>query len=240
MDEFQESRFGNAAQKLLLHSFVTATSDIKCDKWYEKPVFVLSRWDATNLYHAHEDFIQTFSAYLVAGLDVKDTLIVLADAMPLGPFFDFWDHVMSDMNGPLTEEDKNLRQHMPHVMRLTEFLDAVTLNGTTPSQHICLRRAVFGVHAGISPMSREIGHRVNCQPPSSALFASFRTFVLERLGLDSDKVVIAKQAQEKTPLKVTYITRKGHLRYIANEDVLLKEITTAVCSGHGGSFFLDI
>lgn len=232
-NEFQESRFGNAAQKRLLHAFVTTKSEIQCDKWYEKPVFVLSRWDATNLYHAHEDFIQTFSAYLVAGLDVKDTLIVLADAMKLGPFFDFWDHVMSNMNGPLTDEDKSMREHRPHVMRLNEFLDSVTRNLTTQAQHVCLRRAVFGVHAGVSPMSREIGHKANCKPPTSALFVSFRIFVLERLGFESDKVAIAKQVKDKSPIKVTYITRKGHLRHIQNEDVLLKQITTAVCSSYG-------
>jgi hypothetical protein len=180
-------------------------------------VMVVDRWDMTNLFHAHEDFIQTFSAYLVAGLDPKDTYLVLSDERETGPFGLFWDHIMTDMNGKvLLLENTKLQNPLASTKNLKQFLfsllppfpvsNANDGNHIQSHTNICLKRVIFGVHAGISPLSREIGKSSSFSPPTTTLFLTFKDFVLKCLIFPTDDVVNNDRiyADDKIPTEGTF------------------------------------
>ena len=220
---FQWDKFGHGAQEWLFRSFEDQETSLQCDEWIDHTIFFIGRWDPTNLFHAHEDKIQTFAAFLVTETDPSNTQVVLVDDVQLGPYMSFWDHVASSKNGLLSKEDiesRNAKTDSYNLKSLVQFY----LKKNPHIKNICLRKAIFGVHAGISPLSREIGKPSGCSPPDTSLLLYYKRFVLEQLNLSQDEEWIPFKASKKE-IKLSYVTRQGFTRAISNEDELLNQLS---------------
>jgi hypothetical protein len=241
-DALADREFGNGGQRLFQHAFRSRGADaLACDGTFAHDVLFVDRYDEKNLFHAHEDMLQTFTAFAVLGMRTADALVVRVDNLREGPFRLFWDHVVSELNGPPSAEDLRSRDAPFDSAELAPFVRAV-LAGRPPAEPLnatqkqlsagraCITgRAVFAVHAGVSPLSRGIGMRTQCSCGDAALILGFRDFMLKRLSLPDNDALMAEKVRAAKPLSIVYASRKGFLREITNEGELLAAITQRLC-----------
>ncbi|KAJ3211020.1 hypothetical protein HDU67_004822 [Dinochytrium kinnereticum] len=133
---------------------------VECAAWIETPLFFISRWDTTNPYQSHQDFINTFRVYSALGLSVRDFQPVFLDArLPDGPYTSLWATLFSSSK---------------------RLLDLNHIAGIAPGGgRVCVRRAVWGVHGGVSPIARNGKEREACF--NAPILEAFRSFVVDRL-----------------------------------------------------------
>ena len=104
---------------------------------------MVSRWDTTNPFQAHHDMLNTFQVYASLNLDPNSIQVVLLDTRyPDGPFNLAWSRIF--LGGK-------------RVVDIRELLRFAARG--SPSKTICIRKAIWGVHGGISPLSFQ-AHKV--------------------------------------------------------------------------------
>ncbi|KAJ3133820.1 hypothetical protein HK100_004033 [Physocladia obscura] len=134
----------------------------------ETPVFFISRWDTTNPYQFHQDALNTFLVYALLDLSPNEIQPVLLDRRETdGPFTIAWSHIFTSSN---------------RLIDIREISSAVYkhIDSRKDSPPIlCLRSAVWGIHGGISPLSRNARTEDSCT--SSPLFEAFRAFMISRI-----------------------------------------------------------
>ncbi|KAI9358908.1 hypothetical protein DFJ73DRAFT_905018 [Zopfochytrium polystomum] len=151
-----------------------ASESIECDAWIDNPVFFLMRNDATNVYHHYQDSLNTFQVYSALGLDAEKTQLVLVDNRVVdGDFVGAWARIFSG-----SQRVRDLRELTDEVLRELQDVNG-KVGGARPSHTLCFRRAVFGVHGGVSPLSRNSNLPSRC--PSSPLLKGFADFVRHRV-----------------------------------------------------------
>ncbi|KAJ3192010.1 hypothetical protein HK101_007186 [Irineochytrium annulatum] len=127
------------------------------------------KWDTTNPYQAHQDFLNTFLVYSALDLDASETQAILLDSRYKdGPFTSAWSHVFSGSR---------------RLMDIRQLADEVLarLPRHKPDPVLCFKDAAWGIHGGISPLSRGASRKDFCS--SSPLILAFRSFMLDRLRL---------------------------------------------------------
>ncbi|KAJ3133818.1 hypothetical protein HK100_004031 [Physocladia obscura] len=150
-----------------------ANSKIECDVWLNTPVFMISRWDTTNPYQFHQDAMNTFIVYSLLGLSPSQIQPIILDARHSdGPYTAAWSHIFSSSH------------HLIDIRQLSASAASLIPSSKSQSetQILCMRRAIWGIHGGISPMARGGRKRARCT--SSPLFSAFSEFMLDRV-LDS-------------------------------------------------------
>ncbi|KAI8614821.1 hypothetical protein BC830DRAFT_349904 [Chytriomyces sp. MP71] len=141
------------------------TGDIQCDAWVETPVFFISRWDTTNPYQFHQDALNTFLVYSLLNLNPDEIQPVLLDARARdGPFTLAWSHIFSSSH---------------HLVDIRQLANSSSHAG----QMLCFRRAVWGVHGGISALSMDGKNSISERNGShiSVLMNAFREFMMDRI-----------------------------------------------------------
>ncbi|KAJ3204349.1 hypothetical protein HDU67_009636 [Dinochytrium kinnereticum] len=142
--------------------------DIQCDAWIETPLFFLSRWDTTNPYQAHHDMLNTFRIYASLGLSVNDVQPVILDSRSVdGPYLGLWGTLFTSSN---------------RVMDIRQLASLAMTKAKTKSSaggKLCIRKAIWGIHGGISPISRNGAKVDKCH--MSPLLQAFSAFVEDRL-----------------------------------------------------------
>ncbi|KAJ3019739.1 UNVERIFIED_CONTAM: hypothetical protein HDU68_010519 [Siphonaria sp. JEL0065] len=144
------------------------SDDIKCDIWLNTPLFFISRWDTTNPYQFHQDAMNTFLVYSMLNLTTDNIQPVLLDRRKAdGPYTAAWSHIFTSSRRLV-----DIRQLSEAAMR------QLTGWAGNSSPNLCVRRAIWGIHGGISPMSRGGNKKSECI--GSPLFQAFREFMLDR------------------------------------------------------------
>ncbi|KAJ3393559.1 hypothetical protein HDU84_001689 [Entophlyctis sp. JEL0112] len=142
-------------------------TEIQCHLWVETPLFMVSRWDTTNPYQFHQDALNTFMVYGLLNLSSSEMQTVILDSRKAdGPYTAAWSHMFSSSRRLLD-------------IRQLALAAKEIIGSETPSPTLCLRRAVWGIHGGISPMSRFATHKTNCT--SALLHNAFSEFMLDRI-----------------------------------------------------------
>ncbi|RUP44659.1 hypothetical protein BC936DRAFT_149163 [Jimgerdemannia flammicorona] len=157
-----------------LPDLITTTPNITCSDWVDYPLFMVMRWDINNVYHIHEDFLQTYLGYSVMDLDADDTELIFLDNDPdvsNKRANAIWKSVFS------RRSNKKVGNSLDTIRTLRDLA-----NATTPgARYLCLRSATFGLHAGLTTLSRQVAVSTEC--PSSPVLRAFADFMLTRLGL---------------------------------------------------------
>lgn len=201
----------------LLNSF-THAEKLQCQEYFNKTVLFVSRWDTTNQYHATEDFLQAWVTMLVADIDPRNTVVVRLDTKAMGPFTSFFNYALSNKAIPRIEKTD--------LQATTDLINIVDWAQKMPTA--CFSRAVFGIFAVPSPVSFHVyslhPSPTSCRPPDTQIFTSFKDFMIDTFNFLPDS-----QLPIRKEVHVTFISRKGVLREIKNEDKLLKTISETVC-----------
>ncbi|KAI8844887.1 hypothetical protein BC829DRAFT_481304 [Chytridium lagenaria] len=135
----------------------------ECDAWIETPSSSSPAGTPQNPYQAHQDFLNTFRVYSTYGLTTTTTLPILLDTRQVdGPYTSLYASVFSSSH---------------RLMDIRQLRDTVRSRGRV--ERLCVRRAVWGVHGGISPLARNGGRKEECW--GSALLKAFRGFVEDRV-----------------------------------------------------------
>ncbi|KAJ3306201.1 hypothetical protein HDU76_004880 [Blyttiomyces sp. JEL0837] len=166
MDEewwFKSKVMGTGAIEWLRRGIDVSSSQVTCDAWVVNPVYMVSRWDTTNPYQAHQDFLNTFLGYATLNLSASDTQIMFLDTrLTDGPYISAWSSVFSSS------------------FQIPSIPDLASLPGlSNTTQHVCFKRIVWGLHGGISPLAMNARAKGGCQ--GSPLLLAFRRFMLDRL-----------------------------------------------------------
>lgn len=201
----------------LLNSF-SRNDDLNCTDYYNKTILFVSRWDTTNLYHATEDFIQAWISILVTGIDPKHTIVVRLDTKVMGPFTSFFNYAVP--NKKIPQEERISKNATRDLINIVDWANKIKIT--------CFSRAVFGIFAVPSPVSFEIYRyhpaATTCGPPDTAIFTSFKEFMIKAYNFPLDS-----ELPPRSDIHLAYLSRKGFLREIRNEDQLLKKISSTVC-----------
>ncbi|KAJ3072256.1 hypothetical protein HDU98_003952 [Podochytrium sp. JEL0797] len=162
---------GGAAGWMHSGGIISETSDIPCSATVTTPVFFISRWDTTNPYQFHQDALNTFLVYSLLDLDPAEIQPVLLDRRsPDGPYTAAWSHLFG--GGMRLLDVRQLRDGA------LDKLDPADGG----SGNICFRQAVWGIHGGISPLSRN-GRIKNSWCTHAPLMLAFRQFMIDRMRL---------------------------------------------------------
>ena len=242
-DLFRQDNFGNAAQKFLFQGLQKQVTNepVVCDAIVDHDLLMLSRWDPTNLFHFHEDVIHTFSAFGVTDLDVENTEVMLLDSrMPLdGPFHLFWERVFTGKrhrSNKLAETADKDDYKQPLTRDIHSLAKELQQSG---KKTLCVARAVFGVHGGISPFSRGIGESLHsCKQGTTALIHGYRDFIWARLGFNDDKAMVPSVFDEDL-LRVVVVSRRGVRRELRTETDLVRKLIAARCEAWSNTKLAD-
>ncbi|KAI8850027.1 hypothetical protein BC829DRAFT_390240 [Chytridium lagenaria] len=194
--------------------------DIQCDAWIETPLFFISRWDTTNPYQAHHDFVNTFRVYAALGLSADEVQPVILDSRTTdGPYLGLWATIFSSSNRILD-------------IRQLSALIASQRDLEASRKRLCIRRAIWGIHGGISPNSRNGSQVDKCH--LSPLLQAYSAFVEDRLRvqmLGSDgagRSVVGPVTswprgpkRNRTPLAVIPVTETGTVGPMKHTEVPL-------------------
>ncbi|KAJ3388108.1 hypothetical protein HDU84_000268 [Entophlyctis sp. JEL0112] len=167
-------------------------TEIQCDLWLETPLFMISRWDTTNPYQFHQDALNTFMVYGILDLSVNEMQTVILDSRKAdGPYTAAWSHMFSS-----TRRLMDIRQLAAAAKQ--------KIGSEARSPTLCLRRAVWGIHGGISPMSRFASRRSECT--DATLHNAFSEFMLDRIygaaaGARSGADVVPEMSDEEHSAK---------------------------------------
>ena len=201
----------------LLNSY-SNDDNLQCHEYFNKTILFISRWDTTNQYHATEDFLQAWVTLLVAGIDPHNAIVVRLDTKNMGPFTSFFNNALSGK--PLPKEEKTDKNLTRDIINIVDWAKT--------SKFSCFSRAVFGIFAVPSPVSFQMYHEhpipTSCGPPDTSIFTSFKDFMIKSFNFVPDS-----KLEPRKEVYLTYISRKGFLREIINEDYMLKKISETVC-----------
>ncbi|KAJ3320306.1 hypothetical protein HDU76_000323 [Blyttiomyces sp. JEL0837] len=158
--------------------------EIQCDAWIDKTLYGVSRWDTTNVYQAHQDFLNTFIVYSYYDLDHTQVQPILFDSRSTdGPYLAAWSHLFT------TSKQLMDIRHLPTSNLVTmvdddddEVDEAMKKrrDNRDPPKTICIKDMVWGIHGGISPLSRGGGKITKCETKSPLLNA-FRDYMIEHV-----------------------------------------------------------
>ncbi|KAJ3282617.1 hypothetical protein HDU76_008673, partial [Blyttiomyces sp. JEL0837] len=167
---WDRSQFGNGAAGWFQSAFspVTTNTEIKCDAWIDNPLFIIERYDPNSPYHVHQDLLNTFMVYSALNLNPSTTQTILIDNRnPDGAFVSAWASLFTNTNTimDLKSLSNQVLQHY---------------NSTgTGELTLCLRRAIFTIHGGVSPYSRGANRPTKCK--RSPLLRAYSQFVKDRI-----------------------------------------------------------
>ncbi|KAL6080486.1 hypothetical protein QOT17_000125 [Balamuthia mandrillaris] len=149
------------------------------------PVYVLMRYDTTNLFHFQEDLMRAFAAFATLNISTVDAQIMLVDGIVKGPYFEVWQRAFSPRR-PLL---------IPH-------RDFVKHNEEGEANIYCFEKLVYHVHGGASPLSRNLNWRTDCD--HNPLMKGYRDFLLDYLDLNRI------QPLKEDPITITVIERRDY------------------------------
>ncbi|KAJ3213893.1 hypothetical protein HDU67_002347 [Dinochytrium kinnereticum] len=147
--------------------FLEQDQEIRCDAWIDETLYFvksLFRWDTTNPYQAHQDFLNAFTSYASVRppLFPNTTHPILLDTHPDGPYIKAWSHIFSHTKMLYTLHDLADR-----IQTLTGKIDAT----------VCIKRGVWGAHGGVSPLSLQGSFVSKCF--LNPLLSGFRAFLVD-------------------------------------------------------------
>ncbi|KAJ3390447.1 hypothetical protein HDU84_007447 [Entophlyctis sp. JEL0112] len=149
-------------------------NNIECDVWLDTPVFFISRWDTTNPYQFHQDALNTFFVYAILDLDPSAVHPVILDSRtPDGPFTQAWSHLFTDSRRLV--DIRALADAAASAVAAARGGNGSRRAATT----LCMSRATWGVHGGISVLARGARRQSTCA--NAAAVTAFRAFVLARV-----------------------------------------------------------
>ncbi|KAI8831851.1 hypothetical protein BC829DRAFT_102367 [Chytridium lagenaria] len=125
--------------------FLPDDEDIKCDAWIDAPLYFVDRWDTTNPYQAHQDFLNAFTSYATVRppLDPTSARIVLLDPrQPDGPYTKAWTHIFSRSSAP-PAVPYDIWDLADRVKRMV-----AEVGGRGDKAVVCMKRSVWGAHVG--------------------------------------------------------------------------------------------
>ncbi|KAJ3232414.1 hypothetical protein HDU81_003006 [Chytriomyces hyalinus] len=170
-------------------------------------LFFISRWDTTNPYQFHQDAMNTFLVYSLLQLHPSKVQPVILDSRNSdGPYTAAWSHIFSSS------------RHLVDVRQIRDAITAGLKQKAVPmnaSPVVCFKRAVWGIHGGISPLSRGGTKKTKCE--NAPLLFAFRSFMLERIW-DAAGVARGDVAAWRT-LPVTSLEMQDNTGYIFEEEV---------------------
>ncbi|KAJ3097414.1 hypothetical protein HDU97_004893 [Phlyctochytrium planicorne] len=189
MDEewwVEEDAWGNAVgasgwlmRALEVEDPEVVKEEIECDAWIETPLFFTSRWDTTNPYQAHQDFLNTFRVYSTLGINADEILPVFLDTRQVdGPYTQIWADVFGGGSRIL-----DIRQLASIVVQ--KYQQSPHQDRTKP-RNLCLRKATWGLHGGISPIAKGGMKYDGCA--NAPLIHAFAAFMRDRVGLALSRV----------------------------------------------------
>ncbi|KAJ3142597.1 hypothetical protein HK101_003270, partial [Irineochytrium annulatum] len=215
---------------------------MRCERWVENDVYFLRRWDVTNPYQAHQDFLTLFATFSALRLDPRNVTIILLDTMPL--------------DTPYHLALTSIFSRSP-VRRMSDFGDAGTL---------CFRRAVWGPHGGASPLSEE-ARQPSKGCGANPMLLAFRRFMVDgwrRLAMGQQAGVFAELDADvvarrmpfehaegwrlddagRGPVVITYALRRASTRgtkaslkrVVENEAAVVAALRVAVSGWDGVEF----
>ncbi|KAJ3235280.1 hypothetical protein HDU78_005278 [Chytriomyces hyalinus] len=189
------------------------SATIECDAWIDTTLFFISRWDTTNPYQFHQDAMNTFLVYSLLQLHPSKVQPVILDSRNSdGPYTAAWSHIFSSS------------RHLVDVRQIRDTITAALKQNTNPlnaSPVVCFKRAVWGIHGGISPLSRGGTKKTKCE--NAPLLFAFRDFMLERIW-DAAGVVRGEKGIGGTvgawrTLPVASLENEDNAGYIFEEEV---------------------
>ncbi|KAI8614824.1 hypothetical protein BC830DRAFT_1125608 [Chytriomyces sp. MP71] len=152
-------------------------TETQCDAWIETPVFFISRWDTTNPYQFHQDALNTFLVYSLLNLQPDSIQPVLLDSRDRdGPFTLAWSHIFASSHRLL--DLRQLRRAVQEALPAT----GKRARGERGGRTVCFRRGVWGVHGGVSALSRG-GTRRDVECESVPVLRAFREFMVARIRI---------------------------------------------------------
>ncbi|KAI8827995.1 hypothetical protein BJ741DRAFT_653894 [Chytriomyces cf. hyalinus JEL632] len=144
---------------------IKTEKDLPCDYWIETPVFFISRWDTTNPFQFHQDALNTFMVYSLLHLNADNTQIVLLDSrLSDGPFTIAWSHIFSSSH---------------RLLDIRQLKNKIRKHSGNKNARLCFKRAVWGIHGGISPLHRGGTSRSRCK--DAPLLHAFKDFMIGRI-----------------------------------------------------------
>ncbi|KAI8613980.1 hypothetical protein BC830DRAFT_1169794 [Chytriomyces sp. MP71] len=163
--------FGGGASKYMFEAMnvmdPVQEGDIPCDAWVDTPVFFISRWDTTNPYQFHQDALNTFIVYSLLDISVDEIQPVILDRRNKdGPYTTAWSHIFTSSKRLI-----DIRQLTNGIM--------MDLPASKKDPRICFKKAVWGMHGGISPLA--MGGKTISSCSNAPLIEAFREFMLSRV-----------------------------------------------------------
>lgn len=167
-----------------------AKNNITCDAWVDHDLFMISRYDISNVYHIHQDFMHVFLGYGLVDLDPATTEIIFLDSDEGGTrkSHAIWKQAFSGFRTVPGHSDPNADNVIRTIRDLVnekfdekgKFITDAHGN-TRKMRNLCLRSATFSVHGGLTLLSRQKGKTSQCE--DSPMLRSFADFMLTRLNL---------------------------------------------------------
>ncbi|RUP43118.1 hypothetical protein BC936DRAFT_137580 [Jimgerdemannia flammicorona] len=158
--------------------------NITCDTWIDHDLFMISRYDISNVYHIHQDFMHTFLSYGVMDLDPETTEVIFLDTDVGGirKSHAVWKQAFSGFRmGPKHSNSDAIRTVRDLAESSYRQSGNFLLGWGRKSRNICLRSATFSVHGGLTLLSRQKGTPSSCS--DAPMLKSFADFMLTRLDL---------------------------------------------------------
>ncbi|OZJ04227.1 hypothetical protein BZG36_02962 [Bifiguratus adelaidae] len=248
-EEFwNEDEWGFGGAKWLFDGATREQSmeDVQCDAWIDHDVLMIGRYDNNNVYHAHQDWMQAFLALSILDWSSATTEAIILDADAGGNdrFKAIWPVAFSGLSPkPASTEYRTIR-------------DIAREYRAQGKRKLCLRSAAFGVHAGVTLYSRERGRPSTCE--ESTVLKAFADFMLyhnnlpvlfsndlgkavqrpvyplHELSIDANAETISPLGGNANsianPFIITYISRRGVERTIANEGYLISQLRESLMS----------
>lgn len=163
-------------------------------------VYLVSRYDTTNLYHTTEDLVHAFAAFSVLEAPIERSQVVIADGLIPGPYVEVWKELYSRNYPVLTANDLHK-------------------SGETK----CFRYMAANVFGAVSPLCKGVGATTPCA--NSTLLRGFRDFVISSYKVKyllppEDKLtvtIVKRKSYARTSQSFQHVSRqiKNHDKLVA-------------------------
>ncbi|KAJ3250302.1 hypothetical protein HDU77_006783 [Chytriomyces hyalinus] len=137
---------------------VEASCNLDEDRWFQKGF-------GSGAAGWMRDALNTFMVYSLLHLNAENTQIILLDSrLSDGPFTIAWSHIFSSSH---------------RLLDIRQLKNKIRKDSGNNNARLCFKRAVWGIHGGISPLHRGGTSRSRCK--NAPLLHAFKDFMTGRI-----------------------------------------------------------